>query len=45
VFYPDANFTLRVAYGQVDDFYPADGVHYDYYTTLDGIIEKRLQNS
>lgn len=40
VFYPDANFTLRVAYGQVDDYYPRDGVHYVYYTTLDGIIEK-----
>ncbi len=40
VFYPDANFTLRVHYGQVEDYYPRDGVYYDYYTTLDGIIEK-----
>ncbi len=39
-FYPDANFTLRVAFGQVDDYFPKDGVKYDYYTTLDGIIEK-----
>jgi hypothetical protein len=39
-FYPDANFSLRVAYGKVAGFYPADGVYYDYYTTLDGIIEK-----
>ena len=40
VFYPDANFSLRIHYGQVDDYYPRDGVYYDYYTTLDGIIEK-----
>jgi hypothetical protein len=38
--YPDANFTLRVTYGQVEDYYPADGILYDYYTTLQGIIEK-----
>ncbi len=38
--YPDANFTLRVAYGKVDDYYPRDGVKYLYYTTLDGIMEK-----
>jgi hypothetical protein len=40
VFYPDANLTLRVTYGQVDNYSPADGVIYDWYTTLDGIIEK-----
>ncbi len=40
VLYPDANFTLRVAYGKVDDYYPRDGVKYLYYTTLDGIMEK-----
>lgn len=40
VFYPDANLTLRVTYGQVKGFDPADGVNYDYYTTLDGIIQK-----
>jgi hypothetical protein len=39
-FYPDANSTLRVAYGQVAGYQPADGVHYDYYTTLDGIMQK-----
>jgi hypothetical protein len=39
-FYPDANFSLRIAYGNVEGFYPADAVYYDYYTTLDGIIEK-----
>ncbi|WP_413775188.1 S46 family peptidase [Hymenobacter weizhouensis] len=39
-FYPDANSTLRVAYGQVAGYAPADGTRYDFYTTLDGIMEK-----
>ena len=39
-FYPDANSTLRVSYGKVDDYQPADGVQYDYYTTSKGILEK-----
>ncbi|WP_076606444.1 S46 family peptidase [Rufibacter radiotolerans] len=39
-FYPDANSTLRVSFGQVDTYKPADGVTYDYYTTLEGIMEK-----
>ncbi|MBU2650328.1 MAG: S46 family peptidase [Bacteroidetes bacterium] len=39
-FYPDANSTLRVSYGPVMDYSPADGVEYGYYTTLDGIMEK-----
>lgn len=39
-FYPDANFTLRIAYGSVKGFKPRDGLIYDYYTTLDGVIEK-----
>ncbi len=40
LFYPDANQTLRVAYGKVSGYEPVDGVSYQYYTTLDGIIEK-----
>jgi len=40
LFYPDANFTLRITYGKVDNYFPADGVEYEYFTTLDGIIEK-----
>lgn len=40
VFYPDANFTMRVTYGKVDDFEPADGIRYRHFTTLEGIIEK-----
>ena len=39
-YYPDANFTMRLSYGQVLDYYPADGVHYDYTTTLKGVMEK-----
>jgi hypothetical protein len=40
VFYPDANSTLRVAYGSVGGYYPKDAVYYIHYTTLKGIIEK-----
>ncbi len=39
-FYPDANSTLRVTYGKVDNYVPADAVEYEYYTTLEGIMEK-----
>ena len=39
-FYPDANSTLRVHYGNIGDYYPRDAVHYKYYTTLSGIMEK-----
>ena len=38
--YPDANFTMRLSYGQVGDYSPADAVHYDFMTTMDGIMEK-----
>jgi hypothetical protein len=38
--YPDANFTMRIAYGKVQGYEPRDGVEYDYYTTLTGIMEK-----
>lgn len=40
VFYPDANFTLRVSYGQVEGYTARDAVDYKHYTTLDGIMEK-----
>lgn len=39
-FYPDANSTLRVAYGKVDDYKPKDGTFYKHCTTLSGIMEK-----
>lgn len=39
-FYPDANSTLRVAFGKVDGFSPADAVDYRHYTTLEGVMQK-----
>lgn len=39
-FYPDANSTMRVTYGQVKGYKPRDAVQYEPYTYLDGIIEK-----
>ena len=39
-FYPDANSTLRIAYGNVKGYSPADAVNYDWFTTLDGIMQK-----
>ena len=40
IYYPDANFTMRVSYGNIEGFSPRDGVDYEYYTTIDGVIEK-----
>ena len=40
VFYPDANFTMRLSYGKVGDYEPKDGVVYKHYTTIEGIMEK-----
>ena len=39
-FYPDANLTLRVAYGSVAGYEYADGEYHTPQTTLDGIIAK-----
>jgi len=44
-YYPDANFTMRLTYGTVLDYYPADAVHYDYFTTIEGIMEKEDPNN
>ncbi|SHF52136.1 dipeptidyl-peptidase 7. Serine peptidase. MEROPS family S46 [Mariniphaga anaerophila] len=41
-FYPDANSTMRVTYGQVHDYEPRDGVIYKYFTTADGYLEKEI---
>ncbi len=38
--YPDANFTMRLTYGQILGYQPADGVEYKFYTTTKGILEK-----
>lgn len=40
LFYPDANSTMRITYGQVKSYSPHDAITYDYYTTLDGFMEK-----
>ncbi len=40
VFYPDANFTMRLSYGKVGNYEPKDAVIYKHFTTLEGIIEK-----
>lgn len=40
VFAPDANSTMRVTYGKVGNYKPKDAVTYDYYTTLDGVMDK-----
>lgn len=39
-FYPDANSSMRITYGKVIPYNPRDAVHYDYTTTLEGILEK-----
>lgn len=38
--YPDANSTMRLTYGTVQDYYPYDAVHYNWFTTLDGVVQK-----
>ena len=44
-YYPNANLTMRLTYGNVKDYYPADAVHYDVVTTIDGIMEKEDPNN
>lgn len=38
--YPDANFTMRLSYGQVKPYSPRDAVAYDYVTTATGVLDK-----
>ena len=40
VYYPNANSTMRTTFGTVGDYVPADAMHYDFETTLEGVIEK-----
>jgi hypothetical protein len=40
LFYPDANLTMRVAYGSIKGYFSKDAVYYKHFTTLKGIIEK-----
>jgi hypothetical protein len=44
-FYPDANSTLRLTYGQIKSYEPEDGALFFHYTTLDGIMEKEDSTS
>jgi hypothetical protein len=39
-FYPDANFTMRISYGKVEGYQPADAVKYEHISTVKGILEK-----
>ena len=39
-YYPNANSTMRLTYGNVGDYQPGNAMRYDYFTTIDGIIEK-----
>ncbi|MCD7901758.1 MAG: S46 family peptidase [Bacteroides sp.] len=43
--YPDANFTIRLTYGNVKSYSPRDGVRYKYYTTAKGVLEKEDPNN
>lgn len=45
VFYPDANFTMRLSYGSVGNYEPKDGVIYKHFTTLEGVMEKEDPNN
>ena len=42
---PDANFTMRLTYGSVKAYQPKDGVTYNHYTTLNGVMEKEENTS
>jgi hypothetical protein len=43
-FSPDANSTMRLSYGNIKTFNPADGVKYDWFTTIEGVMQK-MDNS
>jgi len=39
-FFADANSTIRLTYGKVEGSKPRDGMSYNWFTTIDGIVEK-----
>jgi len=39
-YYPDANFTMRLTYGTIGGYSPADAEEFKFYTTTDGILQK-----
>ena len=42
--YPDANFTMRVSFGNVKSYSPRDAVKYSHVCTLNGVLEKYKPN-
>ncbi len=42
---PDANSTIRLTYGNVGSYEPRDAVYYNYYTTINGVMQKENPNS
>ncbi|PWD99314.1 S46 family peptidase [Marinilabilia rubra] len=44
VYYDDANFSMRLSYGEVGNYEPRDAVIYKHYTTLKGVMEKEKPN-
>ncbi|OYT16560.1 MAG: serine protease [Bacteroidetes bacterium 4572_77] len=44
-YYPDANFTMRLTYGTVGGYSPADAEEFKFYTTTDGILQKEDPNN
>ncbi len=44
-YYPNANSTMRLSYGKIMSYDPADAVKYDYFTTLNGVMEKEDPNN
>ncbi|MFA5713369.1 MAG: S46 family peptidase [Bacteroidales bacterium] len=40
--YPDANSTMRMSYGKIKSYSPRDGVKYNFYSTLTGVMEKEI---
>lgn len=42
IMYPDANSTMRISYGNVQDYSPKDGIIYKTTTTIEGIMQKYI---
>ena len=42
---PDANFTIRLTYGNILPYEPADGIEYNYFTTLKGVMDKEDESN
>lgn len=43
--WPDANSTMRIAYGKIDGSAPYDGMRYTHYTTIDGVMQKHDESN